>query len=299
MNDAANPKAKTRIIKKRDPLTGDLIEVEVPIEPPQTKRRDADSGEVLQPGQTPAPAWTPPAPEPHKPPPPPTTPLNLKPIAAVAGVIVLIGGLAFGIPQYQEWRDARIAEAARIAELEAEQDAFREYFERTASAQYVGGDGNDTDLHRAALNGWTQLVQWLIDNGADVHARGSQGNTALTWAAMARKNAVSIVGMLLANGADVHVHSKYGTTPLHRAASRNRDGAAKLLLANGVDVNAKNYWGETPLHQAAQGNAVDTAKLLLANGADVNAKNNRSETPLDKAQGDSKMIALLKQHGGQ
>jgi len=44
------------------------------------------------------------------------------------------------------------------------------------------GLGNMTPLHRAAQNGGKEMVELLIENGADVNAMTDSGETPLDWA---------------------------------------------------------------------------------------------------------------------
>ena len=67
----------------------------------------------------------------------------------------------------EEWRQRQIADA-----LKAEKDAFSRLVGRDADASAWQVDiAGATDLHIAAAQGWAKLAQWLIDNGANVHAR--------------------------------------------------------------------------------------------------------------------------------
>ena len=233
------------------------------------------------------------------------------------------------------WRELVAAEAEqqrKFGGAAVEQAAFAQLYQRDASASPANHSGTN-DLHIAAENGWSKLVQWLIANGAEVNAKNDSGEMPLHIAVT--ENAADVVKVLLANGADVHVKTKFGSkTPLHIAVSKNAAYAVKLLIANGADMHTKNSFGKTPLHLAVAENAADVVKVLLANGADrnvknrfgrtplhiavdenalnaakvliangveVNAKNRSDDTPLDEAieKGHDAMQSLLRQHGGR
>ena len=70
----------------------------------------------------------------------------------------------------------------------------------------------DTPLARAANNGHYQTCKFLIEQGAEVDALDIGDNTALHWAAM-RCN-VEIVNLLLQNGADKTIKNKQGRLPI-------------------------------------------------------------------------------------
>ena len=76
-----------------------------------------------------------------------------------------------------------------------------------------------------------------------------------------------IVELLIDNGADVNPQDVNGWTPLHQAARNGHKEIAELLIAKGEDVNAKNEDGETPLDWANWRSHAGTADLLCKHGA--------------------------------
>lgn len=93
---------------------------------------------------------------------------------------------------------------------------------------------------------------------------------------------LQIVEKLLENGADVNIADIRGATPLHRATSRGNLTIVKLLLDHSdLRVNVRDAYGNTPLHLACEEDRQDEAKLLVKNGADLDIKNKDKLTPLD------------------
>ena len=80
-------------------------------------------------------------------------------------------------------------------------------------------DGSWTPLYAAAFCGKTQIVQMLLEAGADVHAATNKGQTPLF--AAAQKGHAEIVKSLLQAGADVHRATDDGRTPLSVATERH------------------------------------------------------------------------------
>uniref|UniRef100_A0A452HUG1 Uncharacterized protein n=1 Tax=Gopherus agassizii TaxID=38772 RepID=A0A452HUG1_9SAUR len=60
-----------------------------------------------------------------------------------------------------------------------------------------------------------------------------------------------VVEYLLQSGANVHARDDGGLIPLHNACSFGHAEVVSLLLHHGADPNARDNWNYTPLHEAA------------------------------------------------
>ncbi|NXL95357.1 TNKS2 protein, partial [Alectura lathami] len=108
-------------------------------------------------------------------------------------------------------------------------------------------------------------------------------------------NRVSVVEYLLQHGADVHAKDKGGLVPLHNACSYGHYEVAELLVKHGAVVNVADLWKFTPLHEAAAKGKYEICKLLLQHGADPTKKNRDGNTPLDLVKdGDTDIQDLLR-----
>lgn len=113
-------------------------------------------------------------------------------------------------------------------------------------------DGSTTPLHNAARNGNVEMIQALIQAGADVNATTSSPNlistTPLHQAAFAGN--VEAIRTLVAAGADINYYppdTPYATALRRAAFAGNRDAVAELLA---LGANATGDFGKYALRDA-------------------------------------------------
>ncbi|WP_353280796.1 ankyrin repeat domain-containing protein [Wolbachia endosymbiont (group B) of Cyclophora punctaria] len=114
----------------------------------------------------------------------------------------------------------------------------------------------------------------------------------------AKNGYTNIVNVLLEKGADVNERYHSGNTVLHLAAENGHEKTVEFLLAKGANVNEKGYHDMTPLHFAACNGHEKTVEVLIKAGADVNAADQYGETPLDYAVSQNVVTVLLNEVGG-
>jgi uncharacterized protein len=135
--------------------------------------------------------------------------------------------------------------------------------------QKLGVTFGAAPLVLAAIAGDRANVALLLSRGADVQRKmniaGLFPANALSMA-VARGN-TELIEVLLNAGADLHEKDMNGMTVIHWAALAGRAETVKLLVARGADVNAVDNFGYTPLLYAATvdfGDARTTSALLDA-----------------------------------
>ncbi|KAJ5982454.1 hypothetical protein N7451_012554 [Penicillium sp. IBT 35674x] len=170
----------------------------------------------------------------------------------------------------------------------------------------LGGKGiNSTDgtgtypIIWASLNGYKNIVQLLLENGAEVNAQGGKFGNALQAASSGGHD--KIVQLLLENGAEVNAQGgKFGNA-LQAACSGGHDKIVQLLLENGAEVDAQSEWSENALHIASSRGDDKIVQLLLENGAEVDAEREWSGNALHIAssRGDDKIVQLLLENGAE
>ena len=105
------------------------------------------------------------------------------------------------------------------------------------------------DLSGAVFTGNLPVVKQALIDGADPNAKDPQsGSTMLATAAL--MGHTEIVELLLEHGADVNTKSRDGSTALHAAAFLGRVETVKFLLEKGADTTLRNGMGSTAIDGA-------------------------------------------------
>ena len=137
--------------------------------------------------------------------------------------------------------------------------------------------GRALPLVLALENGNWDVFALLVERGADLTTRGSQGETALHIAA--DRGLLAAAELLVGRGAEVDARDENGQTPLHWACHRDEPGLAGFLLEKGADVEAEDDWLDRPLHVAAEQGCLEAVRLLLSKGAQHSPVNGAGWTP--------------------
>lgn len=161
----------------------------------------------------------------------------------------------------------------------------------------AGLDPNKTDydgrspLHIAAMKGFGDIVQFLMEKGAIINATDNHENTPLFEAI--KNGHDEVISMLVEAGASLDMNNA-GNFLCTAVANKDFE-FLKRVLANGINPNSKNYDLRTPLHIAASEGSYSIAKLILEAGGSVLSKDRWGNTPLDEARvgGSKKLIKLI------
>jgi ankyrin repeat protein len=154
-----------------------------------------------------------------------------------------------------------------------------------------------TALYRAAANGHSAVVQYLAENGASIDIIDRMGWTPLHRAA--HHGHTSVVLCLVDRKADIEALDASRWTALQRACSSGQLSVVRILLENKANTVGCDRERLTLLHLAAEHGHVDITSLLLKSGANIEATDMQGSTPLQLAAwgGHSGVVKFLLQNG--
>ncbi|KAL1500744.1 hypothetical protein ABEB36_006189 [Hypothenemus hampei] len=144
-----------------------------------------------------------------------------------------------------------------------------------------------TPLHLAVITGNTQLITFLLANGADVHATDNEKHTMVHWATVC--GTIVALRAVLAAGAPVSTPDIHGGYPLHYAAQMcggDKDPEIgmqvlhTLLTQKDVDVTVEDGDKRQPLLWAASAGSAKAILALIRAGAKVESSDRDGLTAL-------------------
>ncbi len=176
----------------------------------------------------------------------------------------------------------------------------------------------------AAIYDKVEIVEYLIQKGANLEAQNKREETALGAAARCNslesmqcliKHKANINGgrvppllaatiegnkeaiqLLIENNADIEIKNELGENALLYTKVPE---IIEYFLKNGANIDAQNNMGETALFKAVYYNKPDNIKLLIKYGANIEVENNYGDNPLRRAalRGYLEIVQLLVKNG--
>ncbi len=146
------------------------------------------------------------------------------------------------------------------------QQMLEDYRVKSVKPSTSGSQEVDKELLDAAHDGDLEAAKKALADGGNVEIVDGRGMKPIHWAAL--RGHKEIVDALLEKGADVNGRNSAEWTPLMHASLEGHLDIAKLLIEHGAEVNAKTYVSGTALMFASGKGHESIVRLLLSAGAD-------------------------------
>jgi ankyrin repeat protein len=165
-----------------------------------------------------------------------------------------------------------------------------------ADVNALGGDYGSA-LQAASYDGHIDIVQLLIEHGADVNAQGGHFGSALQ--AASHNGHMNTIQLLIEHGADVNAQGGHFGSALQAASHNGHMNTIQLLIEHGADVNVQVGFYGSALQAVSHNRHPDIVQFLIEHGADVNAQGGEYGTALQVAsyKGHIDIVQLLIGHG--
>jgi len=145
-------------------------------------------------------------------------------------------------------------------------------------------------IKSVAEAGHLEAVKTLLTQGASVDARDANGNTCLITAVRRKKNA-DLINLLIDNGADVNAQNPAGDSALTLAAAACGADIIDKLVARGADMNHRGAVGRTALMNAIAYFNEAAALILIKKGCRTDITDNDGRNAL--AMAESKRMTVV------
>jgi ankyrin repeat protein len=139
-------------------------------------------------------------------------------------------------------------------------------------------------LLSAVVEGQTEVVQILLEHGADPNSGNLQGWNSMHQAFRMKNH--EMIEMMLSHDVNFSIKDQRSHTPLRVAVDAGDVTALALLEGKGIElcVESADDDGMTPLQVAVQHRNIDIVKWLIANGSDVHYREPAGRNAADFAQ---------------
>jgi ankyrin repeat protein len=177
---------------------------------------------------------------------------------------------------------------------------------RGEAAEFLAQRGAHLDLEAAAGVGQLDVVRSFFDEDGHLKATATnaQMESGFLWACEYGRN--NVIDFLLQKGADLNAQANTGQTGLHWAVIGGQLATIRLLLERGCSLEAKNVYGGTALGQALWSSlnghpGIDYARVidtLIAAGAKIEPGSLAWLAEQREASSmKTRLEALLRRHG--
>ena len=164
---------------------------------------------------------------------------------------------------------------------------------------YINAEGGNfgNALQAASYHGSKEVVQLLLEHGANINAEGGEFGNALQVASY--NGSKEVVQLLLEHGANINAEGGHFGNALQAASYNGGKEMVQLLLEHGAKINAEGGKYGNALQAASYHGSKEVVQLLLEHGANINAEGGHFGNALQAAScyGGKQVVQLLLEHG--
>lgn len=161
---------------------------------------------------------------------------------------------------------------------------------RAASLVHYQNKHDQTPLIKASEKGYLEIVEALIEAGADIDYQNYFGQTALIEAIY--NNRLNVVLKLIKSGASVDLQFA-GATALMTAARKGHLEIVQALIEAGANIEHQNEEGETVLMGASKNGFSEVVQELIKAGAKIDFQDENGWTAAMYATSRGRIKTLL------
>ena len=148
----------------------------------------------------------------------------------------------------------------------------------------MAGTNIHKDLFNASVDGNNPRVIELLAAGGDPNKHlDEDGLPGVYWASL--RDHQEVLDTLIEAGADLNIKGQWGETTLHRAAVNRECLVMTKLIRAGANLDLRNNDGQTALFWAVERGykKIEISSALLQGGADPNMQDKEGDTALTLA----------------
>lgn len=169
-----------------------------------------------------------------------------------------------------------------VASLKGQRAAAKLLLAHGAELNPSSNRCSSSPLHQACRNNDIDMVQFLLQQGAQVDIVDSYKVTPIMYAS--KYSSAKLVSLLLKHKPDLDAVSFINATAIHWSIWPGKPEITELLLSAKANPNHEMADGNTALHCAVLAGSIEMCKVLLKYGADPLRRNENGETPLKLAE---------------
>ena len=154
------------------------------------------------------------------------------------------------------------------------------------------GSNGETLLFKYVERGNLDRIVELVEQGADANTQDRNGERPSC-------SETEIIKFLIENGADINATDNWNNTYLCEAVKQNDLELAHFLVNKGIDVNKRCYFDEQAIIKAVKSENLPLVQFIAENGADLNALGYGRKNVMDYAleQENKEIISYLRTRG--